>query len=241
MSWRLRRYASLPSTSDLCVQLARNGEPEGLAVLAERQTAGRGSRGRTWDSLPGALCLSVLLRPRDPPAASGHWALLAALALHGALAPFAPDGALSLKWPNDVLIVGRKLAKLKIGGILLDAATTGAGGLDWLVIGFGANLSTAPEGAGALDTGPEPQQVATAVLDQLDHWRRIRLVDGWVPVRAAWLARAHPTGTPLRIRTGSLDVGGAFDGLAEDGALLLRAGGRVRAFPTGNVLLEREG
>ena len=239
MSWRLRRYASLPSTSDLCVQLARGGEPEGLAVLAERQTAGRGSRGRTWESPPGALCLSVLLQPRDPPATSGHWALLAALALHGALAPFVPEGALSLKWPNDVLIAERKL-----GGILLDAAT-GASGLDWLVIGFGANLSSAPanghEGAGALAAGPEPGQAATAVLDHLDHWRRIRLVDGWAPIRTAWLARAHPAGTPLRVRTGGFDVGGAFDGLAEDGALLLRAGGRVRAFATGDVLLDRGG
>ena len=116
--WRLRRYASLPSTSDLCVRLAREGEPEGVAVLAERQTAGRGSRGRTWESPPGSLCLSVLLRPRrDPASASGQWALLAALALHDALAPHAPPGALSLKWPNDVLVAGRKA-----GGILLDAA-----------------------------------------------------------------------------------------------------------------------
>lgn len=222
------------------MQLARGGEPEGLAVLAGRQTAGRGSRGRTWESPPGALCLSVLLQPRDPPAASGHWALLAALALHGALAPFAPDGTLSLKWPNDVLIAGRKL-----GGILLDAAT-GPAGLDWLVIGFGANLASAPEGAGALAVAPEPEGVAAAVLDGIDRWRRVRLLDGWAPIRAAWLARAHPAGTPLRVRAGSLDVGGAFDGLAEDGALLLRvaeggAGGRVRAFATGDVLLDREG
>ncbi|MBV9750385.1 MAG: biotin--[acetyl-CoA-carboxylase] ligase [Acetobacteraceae bacterium] len=240
MSWRLRRYASLPSTSDLCVQLARGGEPDGLAVLADRQTEGRGSRGRTWESPPGALCLSVLLRPREPPAASGQWALLAALALYGALAPFAPGEALSLKWPNDVLLAGRKL-----GGILLDAAM-GASGLDWLVIGFGANLEAAPEGAGALPTAPEPSQVATSVLEHLDRWRRVRLVDGWAPVRAAWLARAHPAGTPLRVRTATLDVGGAFDGLAENGALLLRVpegsgAGRVRAFATGDVLLDREG
>jgi BirA family biotin operon repressor/biotin-[acetyl-CoA-carboxylase] ligase len=240
VNWRLRRYASLPSTSDLCVQLARGGEPDGLAVLAERQTAARGSRGRTWESLPGALCLSVLLRPRDPPAASGHWALLAALALHGALAPHAPAGSLGLKWPNDVLIGDCTLAKRKVGGILLDAAT-GEAGLDWLVIGFGANLAAAPDGAGALAAAPGPGGVAAAVLDQLDHWRRIRLVDGWAPIRAAWLALAHPAGTPLRIRTGGHDFGGAFDGLAEDGALLLRADGRVRAFATGDVLLDREG
>ena len=239
MSWRLRRYLSLPSTSDLCIELARAGEPEGLAVLAGRQTAGRGSRGRTWESPPGALCLSVLLRPRDPPSASGHWALLSALALYEALSRFAADGALSLKWPNDVLIHGSKA-----GGILLDAAV-GPEVFDWLVIGFGANLATAPEtageSAGALGMAVEPGLVAEALLEQIDRWRRVRLVEGWSAVRAAWLARAHPAGTPLRVRSGTLNTAGAFDGLGEDGALLLRAGGRVRAFATGDVLLGREG
>jgi BirA family biotin operon repressor/biotin-[acetyl-CoA-carboxylase] ligase len=234
VSWRVRRYASLPSTSALLVQLARGGEPEGLAVVADRQTAGRGSRGRTWESPPGALCLSALLRPSDPAAAAGHWALLAALALHDALAPHAPAGALSLKWPNDVLLAGRKL-----GGILLDAAS-GAAGLDWLVIGFGANLGSGPEGAGALGGAP-PGDVAAAVLEELDHWRRVRAVEGSGAIRAAWLARAHAPGTKLRVRAGGAEVGGAFDGLADDGALLLRAGGRVRAFATGDVLLGGDG
>jgi BirA family biotin operon repressor/biotin-[acetyl-CoA-carboxylase] ligase len=231
VSWRLRRYATLPSTSDLCVQLARDGETDGLAVLADRQTAGRGSRGRSWASPPGALCLSALVRPRDPAAASGHWALLSALALYDALSPHAPPDALSLKWPNDVLIGGRKL-----GGILLDAAS-GAAGLDWLVIGFGANLAGAPEGAGALGGAPEPGLVAASVLAALDRWRQARLDEGWAAIRAAWLARAHPAGTPLRVRSGGLDASGAFGGLAENGALLLHADGGIRAFPTGDVLL----
>lgn len=238
-AWRLRRYASLASTNDLCVQLAREGEPEGLAVLADRQTAGRGSRGRTWESLPGALCLSVLVRPACSAAEAGHWALLAALALHGALAPFAqPGDAISLKWPNDVLINGRKL-----GGILLDASAGANDGLDWLVIGFGANLAQAPEGAGALGTVPDPAAVAARVLDGLDRAQRVRREEGWAQVRAAWLRQAHPVGTPLRVRSGILEAAGAFHGIAEDGALLLRVSaesgeaGTVRAFPTGSVLL----
>ena len=236
MSWRLRRYLSLPSTSDLCAELARAGEPEGLAVLAERQTAGRGSRGRTWESPPGALALSVLLRPREPSINTGHWALLSALALHGALAEHAPAGALSLKWPNDVLIDRRERAKRKVGGILLDAAF-GPAGLDWLVIGFGANLAEAPEGGGALQAAPDPASGANGVLGQIDRWRRVRLLEGWSAIRAAWLNRAHPVGTPLHVRTGGFDTAGAFDGLGDDGALLLRTGGRVVAFATGDVLL----
>ncbi len=224
--WRLRRHASLPSTNDLCVTLAQSGEPEGLAILADRQTAARGSRGRTWVSPPGALCLSVLLRPREPAAESGHWALLAALALHDALAPLAP---LTLKWPNDLLIGGRKL-----GGILLDAATSPAG-LDWLVIGFGANLGDAPDGAGAL--AADPATIAPAILAQIDAWRRVRALSGWSPIRAAWLARAHPAGTPVRVRAGGSEIAGAFDGLADNGALLLRADGRVHTVSTGDILL----
>lgn len=229
MSWRLQRSASLPSTSDLCVQLARAGEPEGFAVLAERQTAPRGSRGRAWISPPGALCLSLLLRPATPAHDAGHWALLAALALHDALAPH--GGALTLKWPNDLLLDGRKL-----GGILLDGALSGTS-LDWLVIGFGANLGNAPEGAAALAVPGGAVAVAASVLEGMDRWRRVRVRDGWGPVGAAWLARAHPPGTKLRVRGVGGELGGRFEGLAEDGALLLRDGDRVHSIKTGDILL----
>jgi len=228
IAWRLRHHVSLPSTSDLCIGLANQGEPEGLAILADRQTQGRGSRGRLWTSPPGALCLSLLVRPRDPARDAGHWALLAALALYDALVPLAP-AELSLKWPNDLLRNGQKL-----GGILLDAATN-AHGLDWLVIGIGANLGTAPPGAAALPANPAT--TAPAILAGITAWYRRRLLEGWSAIRTAWLARAHPVGTPVRVRAGGTDVAGAFDGLAEDGGLLLRAAGRVRSFPTGEILL----
>ena len=231
MIWRIQRSASLPSTSDRCIERARAGEPDGFAALAGRQTAGRGSRGRVWTSPPGALCLSVLIRPDGTAHESGHWALLAAVALHDTLAPHAPPGALCLKWPNDLLLRGRKL-----GGILLDAASSGPS-LDWLVIGFGANLASAPDGAAALATTEGPAVVAGAVLDEIDRWRRVRALAGWAPVRAAWLARAHPPGTPIRIRTAAHELGGCFDGLNSDGALLLRDAGHVHAIQTGEVLL----
>lgn len=231
--WRLRHYESLASTSDLCVSLAQAREPARLAVLAARQTHARGSRGRTWQTLPGHLALSVLLRPAGRATDAGQWALLAAVALAEALEQAAPGAVLHVKWPNDVL-----LADAKVGGILIDTALDGANRLDWLVLGFGANLGAVPDlagrQAGMVAAAVEP--VAAALLERLDHWDRVRLLDDFAPVRRAWLDRGPAPGSPLRVRWGNADLGGTFAGLGEDGALLLQSGGRVRALPTGEVL-----
>jgi BirA family biotin operon repressor/biotin-[acetyl-CoA-carboxylase] ligase len=241
--WRLRTYPSLDSTSDLCTKLAAAGEPEGLAVMALRQTAGRGSRGRNWQSPVGNLYLSALLRPPGPLAEGGRWALLVAVALADALAGLLPDaGLLALKWPNDVLLDGRK-----VSGILLDATATTGGALDWLVIGCGVNLAHAPEVPGRrtacvaeFATPPTPEAMADVLLGRLAHWRAVRAEQGFGPVRAAWLARAQPVGTRLQLSYGGRLLGGIFAGLADDGCLLLDTGGRLEAFATGEVLLQAD-
>jgi BirA family biotin operon repressor/biotin-[acetyl-CoA-carboxylase] ligase len=146
----------VPSTSDLLLRLAAAGEPEGLALLARRQTAGRGRDGRGWTSPAGNLSLSLLLRPDAPARDAPHWALLAAVALAEALAPSLPNpAALRLKWPNDLLLHGAKLA-----GVLVESAATRDGRIEWLVVGLGANLAVAPAVPGR----------ATACL--ADHSRR---------------------------------------------------------------------
>lgn len=234
MDWRLRRYGSLPSTSDLCVTLAHAGEAEGLAVLADRQTSGRGSHGRAWDSRAGNLYLSMLLRPPVPAGEAGRWSLLAAVAVAEAMAPYAPD--LTLKWPNDVLRDDAKLA-----GILVDSAAGADGKLDWLVIGIGVNLAFAPEIEGRRiacigDRAPTPDAAAASLLDRIAYWHATYLRGGFAPIRAAWLARAHPPGTPLRLRQSARQIDGAFAGLAEDGSLLIETGGRVRAYVAGELV-----
>lgn len=237
--WRLRSYESLASTSELCVALAQAGEPARLAVMAAQQTHGRGSRGRTWQTLPGNLALSVLLRPAGHSAQAGQWALLAAVALAEAIEDAAPCAALRVKWPNDVMLDGAKL-----GGILIDTALDGAGRLDWLVIGFGANLQSAPDlprAVAAVPGAPGAVPVASALLSRLDRWDRTRLLEGFAPVRRAWLDRGPAPGSAMRVRCGNTEVGGAFAGLGDDGALLLQSGGRVRALPTGDVLQLDEG
>ena len=239
--WRLTVYPSLPSTSALCCARAADGEPEGLAVLALRQTEGRGSRGRAWSSPPGSLSLSVLLRPDAPAAQAGQWALLAGVAMAEGLAGFLPEAsALALKWPNDVLLHGKKL-----GGILVESAAGVGGRIDWLVIGFGANLAEAPvlpdrpAVAALAEAGPAPtpEAASAAILDRLDHWHRARSQAGFGAVRAAWMQFTQPIGSPLRLKLRQGEVHGRFAGLTDEGGLLLQTAGGVRAYATGEVLL----
>lgn len=237
--WRWQTYGELGSTQDAAVAAARRGEPDRLAVLAHRQTAGRGSRGRLWTAPEGNLNLSALLRPVSNPASDipgpGRWALLAGIALHDALAPHAD--ALILKWPNDLLLNGAKL-----GGVLIDCeidGNRGQGGVPaWVVMGFGANLRAAPSIPGrataCLGRPVEAVQVAAALLAVLD---RLQTAD-MAHLRAAWLQRAHPIGTELRLLAGDRHVAGRFAGLSEDGGLRLE--GQPDPIRSGEVFAVRD-
>ena len=244
--YRLEQVASLPSTSDACIERAKAGAPDGLAIRADSQTAGRGSRGRAWTCPPGNLYLSVLLRPRNTAeqAGAGQWALLAGVALIETLAQFSdePNG-LGLKWPNDVLSDGAKLA-----GILVDAAMTAGGAADWLVAGVGANLAAAPTIEGrrtAVLATPDgapasPEAVAGLFLSRIEVWRGVLARDGFAPVREAWLRWAHPLGTPVTIKDARQVRTGVFAGLSAQGELLLSMGDAIHTISTGDVLLGQE-
>lgn len=221
----IRTVAETGSTNDDVAALARDGAPEGLWLRAERQNAGKGRQGKAWVSPAGNLHASTLVRLQagDPPAPT--LALVAAVALHETVAPHAPGA--QIKWPNDLLVDGAKLA-----GILLERQG------DAVVIGFGVNLACRPADldrpAASLDPAVPPDPflrcLAAAFAAWLGRWR----VEGLAPVRAAWLAAAHPMGA-------ALDAGGArgaFDGLDETGALRLRlADGSVRVVHAGEVFL----
>jgi BirA family biotin operon repressor/biotin-[acetyl-CoA-carboxylase] ligase len=229
---------SLPSTSDLLLRLAAAGEPGGLAVMARRQTAGRGRDGRGWESPPGNLYVSLLLRPATPAREAPLWALLAALALAEALAPALPDpAALRLKWPNDLLLGTAKLA-----GVLCESAARADGRLDWLVIGCGANLAVAPAlpdrpttSIAAHATAPAPEAVVPGLLHALEAWHARLLAEGAAPILAAWQARGPAPGAQLTLRAGPGQTTGLFRGLDADGALLLETGGGLRRFASGEL------
>ena len=229
---------SLVSTSDRLKALARGGAPEWTAVLADRQTGGRGREGRAWVSPPGGLYLSVLLRPRFERAG------LVPLAAGVAVAEAAGELGVptELKWPNDVLVSGRKLA-----GVLAEAAS-GPSGVEWVVLGIGVNVSLdateVPEEIRATVTslgaegapGAEPADVAVRALVRLAlcyDALRSRPAE----VLAAWRARAvRWWGEEVEARTGAGAVRGRLVDLDAEGALVLEVeGGGTRRLLSGEV------
>lgn len=226
---QIRTVAETGSTNEDVAALAREGALEGLWLRAERQTGGKGRQGRAWASPEGNLHASTIVRlqPEDPPAPG--LALVAAVALHELVGRYAP--AVQIKWPNDLIFGGAKLA-----GILLERQG------DAVILGFGVNLAHHPDGldrpvsslaalAGAAPApGPFLKLLAAGLARWLARWRG----EGLAPVRAAWLAAAHPPGTALSTPEGE----GLFDGLDESGALrLILPGGAIRTVYAGDVFL----
>ena len=127
-AYRLLSYDRLASSNDEAKRLAREGAEEGTVVWAREQTAGRGRRGRQWIGIPGNLFVSFILRPACQPSTAAQLGFVAALGLGDAITAIAPaDAELRCKWPNDVLLNGKKIA-----GILLESETRASESLDWL-------------------------------------------------------------------------------------------------------------
>ncbi len=236
-AWRLRYFEELPSTSDYCIECAKAGEAEGLAVFAASQSAGRGSRGRNWQTPVGNVALSVLLRPDIAAARTSVFPLLAGVAVAEAVR--AELGAAPvLKWPNDVLLGGAKCA-----GLLIDAAPL-RDRVDWLVIGIGVNVGYAPDVPGRPTTCLSAHGGVTAapefagrILERLAVWLDGLAGDGMAAVIAAWLGFAHPAGTELTVRSAQHEMHGRFAGLGPAGELLLAVEDRIETFSTGEILM----
>jgi BirA family biotin operon repressor/biotin-[acetyl-CoA-carboxylase] ligase len=228
----LYRVGRIGSTMDRLHELAEQGAPAGTAVLAEAQTGGRGSRGRAWDSAPGGLWLSVLYRPPS----SGGVELLSlrlGLLVAAALEAGAQGLPVMLKWPNDLMVHDRKL-----GGILCEARWQGEI-LAWVTAGLGLNVTNSiPDDlhltATALrehlsDTSVE--QVLPGILDALrgpvPHAERLTAEESRELQRRDWL-RGRPLRAPLA---------GRAEGIADDGALLVRTHERLAAVRAGHVEL----
>jgi BirA family biotin operon repressor/biotin-[acetyl-CoA-carboxylase] ligase len=228
----LLRLDEVDSTNLEARRRADAGEAGPLWITAARQTAGRGRRGRVWEGGPGNLAATLLLRPEAPPAEAAQLSFAAALAVADTASHFAPQAAVGVKWPNDVLANGRKLS-----GILLEA------GSGWLAIGIGINLAGHPAqtefpatSLAALGVTPPSPDTALAVLaGRFAHWLAVWRAEGFAPLRAAWLARAAGLGAPIRARLPQEERHGAFEGIDASGALLLREPAGVRAITAGEV------
>jgi BirA family biotin operon repressor/biotin-[acetyl-CoA-carboxylase] ligase len=237
--FRLERFGELDSTNEEVKRSAAAGAAEGTLVWARVQTAGRGRRGRAWVSAPGNLYMSLLQRPERGAGVAAQLGFAAALAVGDAVLPLLPAAAeLAYKWPNDVLVGGRK-----ISGILLESQAAEEGRLEWLVVGIGVNLVSFPEGSEYPATslaaaGAAPvtlEALLETVAGRLLFWYERWLAEGFAPLRQAWLARALGIGRPIRVRLQGGDSEGRFAGLDEEGALLLDDGTAKRRITAGDV------
>ena len=239
-SFTLIRYPQLGSTNDEAVKLAVAGADDGTVVLAEVQTAGRGRRGRTWQSPAGNLYCSIVARPTVPPAVAAQLSFVTAVALAQTLADLLPpDRAVRQKWPNDVLIDGAKAA-----GILLESSGAGTDSVDWVVIGCGVNVTETPADTAYPATSlraagadiPDAGAVLPVFLAHLHAWRVRWESGGMAPVRDAWLDRAHGLGKDMTVRLPDRELRGIFGGMDRTGALLLDlANGTRQTISAGDV------
>jgi BirA family biotin operon repressor/biotin-[acetyl-CoA-carboxylase] ligase len=240
------RLATVDSTNAEALRRARAGERGPLWVVAASQTAGRGRRGRAWASPPGNLYASLLLVDPAPAAVAPQLAFVAGLAVHDACAALAPglaDG-LALKWPNDLLCGGAKIA-----GILIEGEGGPVAGPTTAVIGIGVNCRHHPDAVEhpATDFAAQGAAVeAPALLDSLRRTMAARLGEwdrgaNFAAIRSAWLGRAAGLGQGIRARLPDREVSGVFEAVDEAGRLVLRcADGRREVITAGEVFPERE-
>jgi BirA family transcriptional regulator, biotin operon repressor / biotin---[acetyl-CoA-carboxylase] ligase len=222
----LAAYQTLHSTNAEALTLApAHSKANPLWVTADEQIAGRGRRGNAWISPPGNLYATLLLRDPSPPAHAPQLSFVAALAAYDAVLACASGlrEKLDLKWPNDVLCGGSKLA-----GILIESRSLDDGLA--VAIGFGVNCQHHPALASypAIDLAAAGAAVTAAdlffalsgtMLSRLEQWRR---GEGFAAIRADWLDRAAGLGGELKVRLPDREVFGRWEALDETGRLLLR-------------------
>jgi len=239
LGYALLELDEIDSTNQEAKRRAAAGVTSPLWILAARQTEGRGRRGNAWQSLAGNLSTTLLVRPERPAAECAQLSFAAALAVSDMLAGFAPHAHLGLKWPNDVLADGRKIA-----GILLESESKADGTAAWLAVGIGVNLAAFPDDVELPATSlavqgilpPMPRDAMLDLAAAFAKWYEVWRTQGFAPVREAWLARASGLGSRVRARLAKEEIVGVFQGIDESGALLLGlAGGVTRAIAAGEV------
>ncbi|MFD2646331.1 biotin--[acetyl-CoA-carboxylase] ligase [Devosia albogilva] len=252
--YRLQAQDSIGSTNAEALSAAAGGDPGGLWVVARQQTAGRGRRGRPWSSPHGNLAASLLLLPDADPSVSATLGFVAGVALSRALATVLPkglvrigiDGAdaadgsgrVALKWPNDVLADGAKLA-----GILLEAGKA-ADGRQAVVVGIGINVVAAPEGLpypatsiAALGVSRTAEQVFEVLSDTwVEAFALWNEGSGVAAVLEQWRGAAAGIGAPVAVTQDGQTVRGIFETIDEAGRLIVRANDNRRiAITAGDV------
>ena len=238
-------------TNAHALELLKSGvaPPHLTLVWARRQTKGRGRGGRVWQSSEGNVFFSMILRPQPDWGDLNQLPLVTSVATHAAIRPHVPSSrAVTIKWPNDVLIDAAKVCGTLIESHrLIRSTNVDRWSAEALVVGIGVNVAHHPtegllypatslrEAGSAVERDQVIRDLAQALIDALELWRQ----RGFAPIRAAYLQSAHGLGERITVRT-SLDldesISGVFEGINEDGALLLRlADATVRPLVVGDV------
>lgn len=219
----IEAYEALDSTNAEARRRAEAGHYGPVWITAGVQTAGRGRRGRAWVSDPGNLAATLLMALSRSPAEAAQISFVAALAAAELADTCLGQGAGRLKWPNDLMVHGRKAA-----GILVESGPQPDG--LWLAVGIGVNLSSAPESverpAAAFSEFaahvPGPRDALEVLANAFQKWVEIWLAQGFAPIAEAWTLRAFGLGEPCLVRLPSSTHRGIAEGLEADGALRLR-------------------
>jgi BirA family biotin operon repressor/biotin-[acetyl-CoA-carboxylase] ligase len=240
-TYRLVCHKTIGSTNEEAKRLARAGTQEGTLVWALEQTAGRGRRGRPWSSPPGNLYASLVLRPCCLLDQAAQLGFVAALAIGDTLASICEERRdwVSYKWPNDVLLGGRK-----ISGILLESELGSEGDAPlFVVVGIGLNLISSPrdtkfpatsiaeEGFGTVSPGAALEEFARHFEAWEERWRE----EGFASVRAVWREHAAALGEQIRVRLDAASLQGWFLDIDQHGTLLLECAGQVRRISAGEI------
>jgi BirA family transcriptional regulator, biotin operon repressor / biotin---[acetyl-CoA-carboxylase] ligase len=230
-------FETAGSTNAEALARSRAGERGPLWITAKTQTQGKGRSCRIWISPPGNLYATVLLTEPCAPAVAPQLAFVAGLAVYDAVAECAPQLALqlALKWPNDLLLGGKKLA-----GILIESETSP---VLQLAIGIGMNCTSHPSGTlyPATDLAAEGAKVTPDVLfTALSQAMQRRLAQwekgaNFARIRGGWLARAAGLGQDIRVRLPEREFSGRFEGLDEAGRLLVQESGRITTVTAADV------
>ena len=235
------RLEEVDSTNAEARRRAEAGDAGPLWITARRQTAGRGRRGRAWETGAGDLAATLLTTTARPPVEAAELAFVTALAVADLALAQVPDALVRLKWPNDVLVAGAK-----VSGILIESGSRADGRL-WLAIGVGVNLKTAPRDTerpataladhlrAELHAPLSPEEALDLLARAFEGWLTLWEHQGFAPIRAAWAARAA-LGRPCVARLDRETIEGVAEALEDDGALRLRlADGGVRRITAGDV------
>lgn len=220
---------------------AERGEVGPVWLIARRQTAGRGRRGRAWVSLEGNLFATYLFSTQHPPAEIALLGFAAGVAIAETFDTIIGPGRTTLKWPNDVMIDGAKAS-----GVMLDSGALP--GANWAALAFGVNLAAAPEGLDQRTTSlrsvlppdvaaPEPLVFLAQLRPRLEGWAARLQAEGFEALRRAWLTRAHGLGAVVRVVQGAETLEGRIAGLSPHGELELDTAGGRRLVAAGDVLL----